>query len=229
LDLEVARLQAEIADLRGKGSVEATSRFLAMAASTIDVAMVEAREESEKARADAAELTSAALAEVVEMKSRAESEAIALVDDERLRVADEIDALREVRVALESERHELEDYHAELRRRVKELAESMVSFMSTEPPMAAMTVIDKLTVSEPPQVAPPADFSGVPVVEVDPGPSMFSRVGNWLESPRSDEPVEAISAPHNFEEMVEERKFEAFIDGDENDKSRAWLLQHEID
>lgn len=229
LELEVARMKAEIADLRGDGSVEATSRFLAMAASTIDVAMEEARQESDKARAEAAAITSTALANVVEIKAKAESEAMALVDVERQRVAGEIDALQEVRSALESERQELEDYHCELRRRVKELAESMVSFMSTEPPMAAVSVIEELAAPEIHESDPPTEFSGVPVVEVEQGQSMFSRAGNWLETPRADQPLADMASPHSVEEMVEEQKFEAFIDGDQNDKSRDWLLQHEID
>jgi len=229
LDLEVARLKAEISDLRGDGSVEATSRFLALAASTIDVAMEEARQESDKARAQASEITSSALADVVAIKARAKCDALAIVDDERRQVADEIEALQQVRRALESERHELEDYHAELRRRVQVLAESMVSFMSTEPPVAAMTVIEEMSPPEPREVMPPTEFSGVPVMEVEQGPSMFSRVGNWLEIPRDQPPTEDMASARNVDEMVEEQKFEAFIDGDEDDKSRDWLLQHEID
>lgn len=234
LELEVARMKAEIADLRGDGSVEATSRFLAMAASTIDVAMDEARQESEKVKAEAAAITSAALAEVVEIKARAESEAMALVDNERRRVSDEIEALHEVRAALESERRELEDYHSELRRRVQELAESMVSFMSTEPPIAAMSVIEDLAtpeIGETQGANDPAaeEFSGSPVVEVEQGPSMFSRAGNWLEAPREDPSPAGVMASASIADMVEDQKFEAFIDGDEDDKSRGWLLRHEAD
>ncbi len=240
LELKVARLEAEVADLRGDGAVESASRLLAMAASTIDVAMEEARNETGRARAEAAELTSAALAEVVAMKAKAESEAMAMVDIERRRVADEIDALQEVRAALESERHDLENYHSELRRRVQELAESMVAFMSTEPPIAALSVIEGLSAPEIPAAADPApsessppEFSGVPVMEVDQDASMFSRAGKWLDTPRAETPVDQLRGPHSVEdmveEMVEERRFEAFIDGDESDKSRTWLLQQEVD
>jgi len=235
LELDVARLEAQVADLRGSGAVESASRLLAMAASTIDVAMAEAKQESSKARAEAAELTSAALAEVVEIKARAESEAMALVDTERRRVADEIDALQEVRTALESERHDLENYHSELRRRVQELAESMVAFMSTEPPIAALSVIDGLNTPEIDETteAAPSEFSGVPVVEVDQGPSMFRQAGKWLDAPLAEAPAEQLSTPHSVddlvEDMAEERRFEAFIDGDENDKSRSWLLHQEVD
>jgi len=229
LELEVARMNAEIADLRGDGSVEATSRFLAMAASTIDVAMDEARQESDKAKAKAAEITSTALAEVVEIKAKAEAEAMALVDNERRQVADEIDALQEVRAALESERHELEDYHSELRRRVQELAESMVSFMSTEPPIASVSVVEELATPELHETNPPAEFSGIPVVEVEQGSSMFSRAGSWLEAANDDPSPADMMAANSVADMVEDQKFEAFIGGDENDKSRDWLLQHEID
>jgi len=235
LELDVARMKAELADLRGNGSVEATSRFLAMAASTIDVAMEEAREEAGKARAEAAEITSTALADAVEIKANAESEAMALIDVERHRVADEIDALHQVRAALQSERHELEEYHAELRRRVQELAESMVAFMSTEPPIASVAVIEELVVpdlqeAEPPhEEESPVEFSGIPVVEVEQGPSMFSRSGNWLVAAPDASSTVDMAAPHSVEEMVEEKKFEEFIDGDEDDKSRDWLLQHEAD
>jgi len=229
LDLEVARLKAEIADLRGDGSVEATSRFLALAASTIDVAMDEARQEADKARAQASEITSSALADAVAIKAKADCDALAIVDDERRQVADEIDALHQVRAALESERRDLEDYHSELRHRVQVLAESMVSFMSTEPPIAAMTVIEEMAPPEAPEVMPTAEFSGVPVMEVEQSPSMFNRAGNWLESPRNQPPTAEMASARNVDEMVEEQKFEAFIDGDEDDKSRDWLLQHEID
>ena len=50
----------------------------------------------------------------------------------------------EVRAALEDERAALETYHDELRRRVQELAESMVSFMDTELPVGTATAIEKL-------------------------------------------------------------------------------------
>ncbi len=235
LELKVARLEAEVADLRGDGAVESAGRLLAMAASMIDVAMEEARNETGKARAEAADLTSAALAEVVGMKAKAESEAMAMVDIERRRVADEIDALQEVRAALESERHDLENYHSELRRRVQELAESMVAFMATEPPIAALSVIEGLSAPEIPKDVDPqrSEFSGIPVVEVDHDPSMFSRTGKWLDAPRDEAPVDQFSGPHSVEEMVEdmveERRFEAFIDGDEGDESRTWLLQQEVD
>ncbi len=225
LEVEVARLEAEIADLKGVGSVEATSRFLAMAAGTIGVAMDEARQEADKARSEAAELTSAALAEVVEIRAKAESEAMALVDAERVRVADEIEALQEVRSALESQRHELEDYHAELRRRVQELAESMVAFMTTETPMDAMPAVDSPTAPElapataterPFAAAAEQDFAGVPVLEM---PPEAGASGAWPGG---------TSAPSSVEEMVEEQRFRDFIGGDDHDdKSRDWLLRHD--
>ena len=183
----------------------------------------------------AAAITRAARADAVESKAKAESEAMALVDVERHRVAEEIDALHQVRAALQSERLELEEYHAELRRRVQELAESMVAFMSTEPPIAAMAVIEELVApdlqeSEPlDQEEPPIEFSGIRVAEVEESPSMFSRSGNWLMAAPDEPSPNDIAAPHSVEDMVEEKKFEAFIDGDENDKSRDWLLQHEAD
>ena len=83
------------------------------------------------------------------IKVIAREEADSLVSVERERVAGEIQALAEVRNALETERGALGSYHEELRRRVQELAESMVSFMTTESPLGALTAIESLV---PPQL-----------------------------------------------------------------------------
>jgi len=171
LELEIARLNAEIETLRGDHQpTDVAARFLAMAASTVDQAMeearrdvaelaaeasadAEARRDEAKRSADEAELRALTLraeAEQTEMmvnQARAEAngilavaerEAAGLVAAERSRVADELEVLSGVRVALEEEREALESYHDELKRRVQELAESMVAFMTTEPPLGTI-------------------------------------------------------------------------------------------
>ncbi|MEM9202338.1 MAG: hypothetical protein AAGC53_11780 [Actinomycetota bacterium] len=173
LEVEVARLTAELAVVKGAAEpAETAARFLAMAASTVDQAMADARREVDEM---ATEVTAAAearrdeatrVAEQVEahtealkveahnqqqrtVAARQEAEQIKAsaaqqINAERARVADEVERLSDVRTALESERGALESYHEELKRRVQELAESMVSFMTTEPPLAAVTAIDEL-------------------------------------------------------------------------------------
>lgn len=166
LEIEVARLQAELDALRGEDPTTATSRFLAMAAATVDQAVEDARREADEiveeisaeaeARRDEATRVAAeaeamaeqlladadraeerieeANAEAEAIKSAAEEEAEQLVTAERQKVAVEAEALDEVRASLETERAALDSYHEQLHRRVQELAESMVSFMSTELP-----------------------------------------------------------------------------------------------
>jgi hypothetical protein len=102
-----------------------------------------AQADQSQARIEEAE-TEADLIKVI-----AREEAETLVSVEREKVAGEIEALAEVRNALETERGALESYHEELRRRVQELAESMVSFMTTEPPLGTTTAIENLV---PPQL-----------------------------------------------------------------------------
>ncbi|MEM7139948.1 MAG: hypothetical protein AAF548_02885 [Actinomycetota bacterium] len=180
LEIEVARLQAELDTLRGDDPVGATSRFLEMAAATVDQAVEDARREADEiveevsaqaeARRDEATRVAAeaeamaeqmladadraqekideATAEADAIKSAAEQEAAELVDAEHQKVAGEIEALAEVRSALQDERSSLETYHEELHRRVQELAESMVSFMTTELPVGAATAIENLAVPQ---------------------------------------------------------------------------------
>lgn len=181
LELEVARLNAELESMRGEGEpTDIAARFLAMAASTVDLAMEEARREADElateisAEAEARRDEATRLAEEAavraetlreqadqsetvvrqaeqsaeEIRAAAEREAEELVTTERVRLADELEVLSEVRTALEEERNALESYHEELQRRVQELAESMVAFMTTEPPLGAVPALDDLAAPE---------------------------------------------------------------------------------
>ncbi len=176
LELEIAHLNAELEAAKGGDAAVATSRFLAMAANTVDLAMEDARREAddlvaevsadaEARRDEATRLAAEAEARTATLRSEAENhelvlqvaeeaaaqikseakdEAKSLVAGERARLADEIETFSAVRSALEDERGALESYHTELRRRVQELAESMVSFMTTEPPLVAATGLEDL-------------------------------------------------------------------------------------
>ncbi len=176
LELEVARLQAELEAANGMDAGDAASRFLTLAASTVDAALADARREADElvaevtadaearrdeatrlaaeaeARADAMRseaenhesIVTAAHDTAGQIRSDAETEAANLIATERARVVEEIESLSEVREALEGEREALESYHGELRRRVQELAESMVIFMTTEPPIAATAALEEL-------------------------------------------------------------------------------------
>ncbi len=181
LELRVARLEAELATASGEGEpTDIAARFLAMAASTVDMAIEDARREADEIAAEVSANAEARRDEATRLASEAEARAEALArqaDDhqsildaarseadtitegarheaetliaaERARVGDEIQALSEVREALESERGALESYHEELQRRVQELAESMVAFMTTEPPLGAVGAIENLAVGE---------------------------------------------------------------------------------
>ncbi len=250
LEVDVARLQAELEAARGGDAVEATSRFLTMASKTVDLAMEDARREAddlaaevsadaEARRDEATRLAAEAEARAVvlrheaenheavlfaaeeaalRIKADAEVEASNLVAVERTKVAEEIEALSSVRGALEDERGALENYHEELRRRVQELAESMVSFMTTEPPIAGASLdgfiapplpaapVSPLTT---PEMDPLADAMTVWVAERD--PSTIDEVANV-------EPVES-GDPVDFEQVVEfdtqpeyEAEDEAFVE-----------------
>jgi hypothetical protein len=145
LELEVARLDAELAGLRGQDPTAATSRFLEMAAATVDLAMADAEErvaslldEADRSR----EIIDQAAQEAASIRARAEAEAANLVAAEREKVVDEVSALAEVRGSLEAERNALESYHETLRQRVQELAESMVTFMTTEVVLGSETELE---------------------------------------------------------------------------------------
>lgn len=227
LEVEVARLKAEVADLHGAESVEATSRFLAMAADTVDEVMSEAKRKVNETRAEASELTATALAEAVEMREQAKAEALTLVAAERCRVADEVEALQSVREALESERHDLENYHGELRRRVKELAESMVSFMTTEEAMDPLAELDSASASA---HDPVAEFAGVPVLQSSAQHSPLPDEPGLFDPASESELRDEESPEEHIEEVVEAQRFRAFIGGDDaHDKSRDWLLRPEQD
>ncbi len=118
----------------GAEPTEIAARFLAMAANTVDQAIAAAREEADDIVSGVAAEAEARRAEAERMKAEAADH----LQVERARVADEVERLAEVRSALENERTVLERYHEELKRRVQQLAESMVSFMTTEPPLAAI-------------------------------------------------------------------------------------------
>ncbi len=135
LEVEIARLKAELEVLGGGAEpTEIAARFLAMAANTVDQAIAAAREEANDIVSGVAAEAEARRTEAERMKA----EAAGHLRVERARVADEVERLAEVRSALENERTVLERYHEELKRRVQQLAESMVSFMTTEPPLAAI-------------------------------------------------------------------------------------------
>ena len=135
LEVEIARLKAELEVLGGGAEpTEIAARFLAMAANTVDQAIAAAREEADDIVSGVAAEAEARRAEAERMKAEAADH----LHVERARVADEVERLAEVRSALENERTVLERYHEELKRRVQQLAESMVSFMTTEPPLAAI-------------------------------------------------------------------------------------------
>lgn len=174
LELEVARLQAEVDALKGEDPATATSRFLAMAAETVDKAVADARREADEiveeisgeaeARRDEAtrvaaeaeamaemlladadraqEAVEKATEEAATIKATAEVEAAEIVATEREKVAAEYEAVAEVRTALDEERAALDSYHESLRRRVQELAESMVSFMDNELPAASAGALE---------------------------------------------------------------------------------------
>ncbi|MEM9467379.1 MAG: hypothetical protein AAGA90_18540 [Actinomycetota bacterium] len=182
LEVEIARLNAEIAVLKGGAEpAEVAARFLTMAASTVDQAMADARREADELAAEVAGDAEARRDEANRVAQQVEAQTEVLrteatnqqaaaeaarheakrvtdaatqhINNERARVAEEVERLADVRTALESERTALETYHEELKRRVQELAESMVSFMTTEPPLAAVTAIDELAK---PAIAPAA-------------------------------------------------------------------------
>lgn len=135
LEVEIARLKAELEVLGGGAEpTEIAARFLTMAANTVDQAIAAAREEADDIVSGVAAEAEARRAEAERMKAEAADH----LHVERARVADEVERLAEVRSALENERTVLERYHEELKRRVQQLAESMVSFMTTEPPLAAI-------------------------------------------------------------------------------------------
>jgi hypothetical protein len=230
LEVQVAHLQAELEAANGGDDVAATSRFLAMAANTVDLAMEDARRDAddlaaevsadaETRRDEATRLAVAAEArtdtlrtaakdheaavivakeEAVRVKTEAEVVAKNLVSVERMKVADEIEALAEVRGALEEERGALESYHDELRRRVQELAESMVSFMTTEAPLSEAVMIDDF---RPAPLGAPVDVS-----EPDAVPDSMTV---WVAEPRPDRDEHAWDMdpitvdPIDFEQVVE--------------------------
>jgi len=198
LEVEVAHLQAELEAAKGGDDVVATSRFLAMAADTVDLAMEDARRAADDLAAEASADAEARRDEAVRIKTEAEVEAKNLVSVERMKVADEIEALSEVRGALEDERGALESYHDELRRRVQELAESMVSFMTTEPPISETVMID--------------DFRPAPLeapVAVPLPNTVADSMTVWVAEPRpgGDEPARETDPvavdPVDFERVVE--------------------------
>ncbi len=203
LEVEIARLNAELAVLKGDSEpAEVAARFLTMAASTVDQAMADARREAEELVVEVASAAEARRDEATRVAEQVEAETEALrveannqqaaaeaarheaqrvtdaatdhINKERARVAEEVERLADVRTALESERSALETYHEELKRRVQELAESMVSFMTTEPPLAAVTAIDELAkpAIEPAAAAVEAAYAPAPVAEERPVDAM---------------------------------------------------------
>jgi|GEM_PF-1903817 len=224
LELRVARLEAELATASGEGEpTDIAARFLAMAASTVDMAIEDARREADEIAAEVSANAEARRDEATRLASEAEARAEALArqaDDhqsildaarseadtitegarheaetliaaERARVGDEIQALSEVREALESERGALESYHEELQRRVQELAESMVAFMTTEPPLGAVGAIENLAVGEldaSPEVEP------APVIPTPPPAAMPAPVAVSEPAPMATDDLDVPEA-----------------------------------
>jgi hypothetical protein len=226
LELEVGRLKAELETLQGDDPAAATSRFLAMAAATVDLAVADARREADEiveevsaqaeARRDEATRVAAeaealaeqmledadrcqsvideAAAEAASIRAAAEVEAANLVAKEREKVAEEVSALAEVREALETERGALESYHETLRRRVQELAESMVSFMTSEAPLG---VGAELSAAVPPQLeavlaeSPDADPSSMP--SVADGAASMENPTEWSDETDSVDGPELVA------------------------------------
>ena len=174
LELEVARLTAELETLRGDDESAATTRLLAMASQTVDRVVADARREADEivvevsaqaeARRDEATRVAAeaeAMAEkflaeadkaqeVIDEASeeaatiRAEAEEVAAaVAVERERVDAEEAALEETRAMLEAERDTIESSAEDLRRRVQELATSIVTFMSADLPDGETKIEDR--------------------------------------------------------------------------------------
>ena len=233
LEVEIARLNAEIAVLKGDSEpAEVAARFLTMAASTVDQAMADARREAEELVVEVASAAEARRDEATRVAEQVEAETEALrveannqqaaaeaarheaqrvtdaatdhINKERARVAEEVERLADVRTALESERSALETYHEELKRRVQELAESMVSFMTTEPPLAAVTAIDELAkpAIEPAAAAVEAAYAPAPVVEERPVDAMVEPVP-MVEAESMVETVPMVDAAEIAEVDVE--------------------------
>lgn len=269
LELEIARLNAEIETLRGEAQpTDSAARFLAMAANTVDLAMEDARREADElaaevsaeaeARRDAAtriaeeaEVRAEALRQEVDqsqivvrkaaldadqIRTAAKQEAAELVTAERTRLADELEVLSGVRVALEEERGALESYHEELQRRVHELAESMVAFMTTEPPIGAVQAIDDRNAptlgstdglstesahaEETPMRGDP--FGRATDSEQEGSTALFGAHGAPLIQAMSPQLLAAALA----DDGREDEHVRVFNDGDEAaDASRDWLLR----
>ena len=197
LELEVARLEAELETLRGdERPTTVAARFLAMAASTVDKAMDEARREvGEFASEHGESIVRQAEADADEIRASAAQEVAALVASERSRVADEIESLSDVRAALEQERQALEAYHRELRRRVQELAESMVAFMTTEAPIGEEPAIEG-------PLVPPLEPAGAdPTTQI--GAVIVPDTSTFEDAP-SFESVTDASEPIAFVDYVVE-------------------------
>ena len=272
LELEIARLNAEIDTLRGEGlPTDVGARFLAMAASTVDQAMREARREIDEFAAEASAEAEArreeatrsaeeadrratalraeaeqsetivrqAEAEADDIRAIAEQEAADLVVAERSRAASELEALSGVRTALEDERESLDSYHAVLQRRVQDLAESMVAFMTTEPPLRAAGAVENpaaaaleaMSEREMCPVEPVADRVTM-TEEVSPAVGgLFGRATE--EEQRSSTGLFEQTAPEELADAVADEdhadeRFRSFIAGDDgNDPSRDWLLRSE--
>jgi hypothetical protein len=238
LEIEVARLNAELEALRDGDETEATSRFLAMAAATVDRAVEDARREADgiveevsaqaEARRDEAtrvaveaealaarllaeaeraqEVIDHAAAQASAIRTAAAAEAVALVSSERVKVEDEMRMLTEVRGSLEAERGELESYHEELRRRAQDLAESMMTFMTMEPPIGGPALENFM----PPQLQPASDdipeFDEAPqadVPSVEPSDEAVRFVAEAAAEAEAEAVAEAVVPPAEAPPVVE--------------------------
>ena len=130
LEVEIARLNAELAVLKGDSEpAEVAARFLTMAASTVDQAMADARREAEELVVEVASAAEARRDEATRVAEQVEAETEALrveannqqaaaeaarheaqrvtdaatdhINKERARVAEEVERLADVRTALE--------------------------------------------------------------------------------------------------------------------------------
>ncbi|RMH74455.1 MAG: hypothetical protein D6683_12700 [Actinomyces sp.] len=205
----------------------------------------EAAEIAERARAEA-EREAAEIAE--RARAEAEQRRNEIVAAERDRLAHEMEALAAIRESLQSERRSLEAYHAELRRRVEELAQAMVGFMSVETGAGLAELIDApageiapldehpiLDGSIPEETATDAAASGehgqdgedvpaTPVAGIDEGvPGDFfapASPDERLGAPLAGPATDPLDAAAD-----DDGAFDAFIAADlGDDGSRDWLL-----
>jgi hypothetical protein len=248
LEIEVARLNAELEEARGGDAAAGASRFLTMAASTVDQVIADANEEvasavsraeaeirqwqadaereaedvitaaraEEEAAREAAEqmndearsemeqtqatvkaMADEATAAAEETRRLAESraddivaaareEASMAMADERRRLAQDADALADVRESLIEERHALDEYQNHIQDCVRDLAQAMVTFMTKSAGGEALDALAELAI---PEIEPPPDAYR------DSGPASAHEAVDPIATSRTEEAV--VDADHS--------------------------------